>query len=105
VRRFHRGSSVSYALTAYNAHAASAVGRVDLLVRLSLYRDDRLVQSIPTTSFDVAGQSDPKRLALAGSLPLDATMESGRYVLEVAVQDNAAKARPAAQWMDFEIVD
>jgi VWFA-related protein len=107
VRRFHRGTSVSYALAVYNAHIVSATGRPDLLVRLSLYRDDRLLQSMPILSFVGEGQPDPKRLALAGSFRLGATMEPGRYVLEVAVQDKAAgsKAGPAAQWMDFEVVD
>jgi hypothetical protein len=107
VRRFHRGTSVSYALAVYNAHTVSATGRPDLLVRLSLYRDDRLLQSMPILSFVGEGQSDPKRLALAGSFRLGATMEPGRYVLEVAVQDKAAgsKAGPVAQWMDFEVVD
>jgi VWFA-related protein len=107
IRRFHRGTSVSYALSVYNAHTLSAKGHPDLLVRPSLYRDDRLLQSMPTLSFDGAGQPDSKRLALAGSFRIDATMEPGLYALEVAVQDKAAgpKAGPAAQWMDFEVVD
>ncbi len=107
VRRFNRGTSVSYSLSVYNARALSAKGHADLLVRPSLYRDDRLLQSMPTLSFDGAGQPDPRRLALVGSFRLDATMEPGRYVLEVAVQDKAAgpKAGPVAQWMDFEVVD
>jgi VWFA-related protein len=107
MRRFHRGMSVSYALSVYNARTRSDKGHPDLLVRPSLYRDDHLLQSMPTLSFDGAGQPDAKRLALRGSFSLDATMEPGVYVLEVAVQDKAAgsKSGPAAQWMDFEVVD
>jgi VWFA-related protein len=107
VRRFHRGASVSYALEIYNARTLAPSGGPQLLVRLSLFRDDRLVQSMPTLPFDGAGQPDPKRLALAGSFRLGSTMEPGRYVLEVAVQDTAAgrKAGPAAQWMDFDLVE
>jgi VWFA-related protein len=107
VRRFRRGSSVSYAVSVFNAHTRSAKGRPDLLVRPSLYRDDRLLQAMPTLSLDGAGQPDPKHLAVAGSFRIDATMEPGLYALEVAVQDRAAgpKAGPVAQWMDFEVVD
>jgi hypothetical protein len=107
MRRFHRGTSVRYALSVYNARTRSAKEHPDLLVRPSLYRDDHLLQSMPTLSFDGAGQPDPKRLAFHGSFPLDATMEPGVYVLEVAVQDKAAgsKSGPAAQWMDFEVVN
>jgi hypothetical protein len=107
VRRFHRGTSVSYALEIYNARTLAATGNPQLLVRLSLFRDDRLVQSMPTLPFDGAGQPDPNRLALAGSFRLAATMEPGRYVLEVAVQDTASgrKASPAVQWMGFDIVE
>jgi hypothetical protein len=107
VRRFHRGSAASYALAIYNARVPSAAARPQLLVRLSLYRDDRLAQAMPAMPYDGAGQADPRRLALAGSFRLGSTMEPGRYVLEVAVQDLAAgpKAGPAAQWMDFEVVE
>jgi hypothetical protein len=106
VRRFRRGTSVSYALAIYNARIAAA-GRLQLLVRLSLFCDGRLVQSMPTLPFDGAGQPDPNHLALTGSFRLGSTMEPGRYVLEVAVQDEAAgkKSGPAAQWMDFDVVE
>ena len=54
------------------AHLA-ATAHADLLVRPSLYRDDHVLQSMPTTSFDGAGQPDPKHLELAGFFRIDAT--------------------------------
>jgi VWFA-related protein len=105
VRRFRQGAQVEYLLHVYNAKPGPS-GRPQLQTQMRLFRDGRQVFAGRLQDYDASGQTDVKRLVVAGRLRLGTALAPGDYVLQIVVYDRLApeKHRMAAQWTDFEIV-
>jgi VWFA-related protein len=104
VRRFHLGSSASFAFVIYNAGAAGQAGQLTQQVRL--FRDGKIVFTGTPTPVMINGQSDPARIASGSALLLGPPLIAGDYVFQVIVTDTTDKQKPrmASQWIDFELV-
>lgn len=105
-RRFHSGMVLQYACYLFNSRIDRATGQPRLKTQLKLFRDGKEVFAGNAADYDPSGQTDLKRLPLAGALQLGSALGLGQYVLQIVVTDSAAggKARMASQWIDFEIV-
>lgn len=107
VRRFRRGSELTYRYTIYNARADSHTMLPRLRAEARLFRDGQLVSSREILPLEDSGlQLDPKRLSAKGRLVLSDDLAPGQYVLQVVVTDQMTKAPSATAWqsVDFEIV-
>lgn len=106
VRRFHAGATVAYAFAAYNCARAPETGKPALSVRLNLYRDGRLVQTVPEATVSVAPKTGGGAVGVGGTIRLGQQMQPDIYTLEVLVNDTTTttRAQRVAQWLDFEIV-
>ncbi|HVQ39390.1 MAG TPA: VWA domain-containing protein [Pyrinomonadaceae bacterium] len=106
VRQFKQGLVVIYGAFIYNAQLDKAAGRPQLQTQVRVFRDGQQVFSGKEITYDASGQTDLKRLPLAGAIQLGSTMAPGEYVIQIIVTDALAKDkhRLASQWIDFEIV-
>ena len=104
VRRFPAGSDLYYAYNLYNAIDENGNQR-DLVMDVMLFRDGKIVQTIPEAAIGAPDQSDRSRVFVGNTLRLDPELEPGHYYLQVVVSDRNVKQKgPAvAQWADFEI--
>jgi hypothetical protein len=107
VRRFRRGSSVSYAFFVYNPHVPRAPALPQVEVRSSLLREGREIVGLPPRGVDAVGQPDPQRLPVGGAIQVAPGLEAGSYSLQVVATDRLRKGDDALalQWIDFEVVD
>lgn len=106
VRRFKPGAVLDYAYVIFGAKPDKATGRPQLLTRLRLYRDGKLVYDGEPRPFDPQSQTNVKQLIAGGSLRLASDLTPGEYALQVIAVDKLAKEkdRLATGWIDFEIV-
>jgi VWFA-related protein len=104
VRRFPAGSDLYYAYNLYNAADESGNLR-DLVMDVLLFREGKLVQTVPEVPIVVTDQSERSRVFVGNTLRLDSALEPGHYHLQVVVRNRNVKQKgPAvAQWADFEI--
>ena len=107
VRRFRRGSWVSYAFNIFNAKADRADGRARLLTQVRLFRDGKPVFEGRVLPFDAHPQNLEGDIGAGGRLLLGGELPAGEYVLQMIVTDLLAKEkqRVTAQWIDFELVE
>ena len=102
---FAAGSTMEYRCTIYDGRSDRAGG---LTLRADVLRDGKLVQAGSPTSLEGAagdavpvGSVDVKGTVALGTLP------PGAYTLQIGVTPDAGararKARPATQWVDFEV--
>ena len=98
-RRFARSAKVDFLGFVYNA--AQAGGKVDLSVALRVLRDNKAVVSSPSRKLAPEAGADLARIPVTGAISLG-QLPSGRYELEVAVSDNAARTSAVERIM-FEI--
>jgi VWFA-related protein len=105
-RRFKPGAILDYAYVIYGAKPDKATGGPQLLTRLRLYRDGKLVYDGEPRPFNPESQTNFKQLIAGGSLRLASDLPPGEYALQVIAVDKLAKEkeRLAAGWIDFEIV-
>ena len=84
-----------------------AAGKVDVGVRVSLYRDGKLVFSSDDMPLDIAGYETDGAVSARGVLQLGSDLPPGDYVLRAELTDRAAKSgrQRAAEVVQFEIVD
>jgi len=89
----------------YNANSGSPQGGPQVETQMRLLRDGQQVFTGRTLKFDATGQTNLKRLSVAGRLRLGPELAPGNYVLQVTVTDTRApqERRTALQWIDFEI--
>jgi hypothetical protein len=104
IRRFLAGSDLYYAYNLYNAIEENGNPR-DLVMDVLLFREGKLVQTVPEVPIVAADQSDRSRVFVGNTLRLDPALEPGHYHLQVVVRNRNVKQKgPAvAQWADFEI--
>ncbi len=106
LRRFKRGTILSYTTEIYNAKLDSTK-KPQLQTQIKIFRDGKLVLEGKPNPFNPQGQSNPAKLQFAGALGLGNEMKPGDYVLQIVIIDNLAKAnrRLADQWVQFELTD
>jgi VWFA-related protein len=106
LRRFKRGTILSYTAEIYNAKLDSTK-KPQLQTQIKLFRDGKLILDGKPNPFNAEGQSNPAKLQFAGALGLGNEMKSGDYVLQIVIIDKLAKAkrRLADQWVQFELTD
>jgi len=105
VRRFHRGSVLSYGVAIYNAKVKNgAPPQVQTQVRM--FREGNPVFAGREQMLTLNNPTDLKRLGASGALILGSDMTPGEYVFQIVVTDLLADAkhRVATQWIDFELV-
>jgi hypothetical protein len=105
-RRFKPGAILDYAYVIYGAKPDRGTGGPQLLTRLRLYREGKLIFDGEPRPFDQHSQTNLKQLIAGGSLRLASDLTPGEYALQVIAIDKLAKEkeRLAAGWIDFEIV-
>jgi len=106
LRRFKRGTILSYSAEIYNAKFDKAQ-KPQMQTRIRLFRDGKLILDGKPSPFNAAGQNTPAKFSFAGALGLGNEMKPGDYVLQIVVIDNLAKTKnkTATQWIQFEITD
>ena len=99
LRQFKRGTVVNYGFSIYNPKLAG--GRPDISYRTSIFRNGKLI---------FEGKSQPILQSDAGppinftsALAIGSEMETGDYILQIVVTDNAAN-NTATQFVQFEII-
>jgi len=104
VRRFPAGSDLYYAYNLYNAIDENS-NRRDLVMDVMLFREGKIVQTIPEAPIGAPDRADRNRVFVGNTLRLDPALEPGHYHLQVVVRNKDVKQKgPAvAQWADFEI--
>lgn len=97
-RRFTLNSELYFSFFVYNAPANPAV-------KTKLFRDGKLVKSVPAAPVEVTKNVEPGRVLMNSSVRLTPDLEPGNYYLQVVVFDKTIdKQVPATQWVQFEIV-
>ncbi|MEP6900745.1 MAG: VWA domain-containing protein [Actinomycetota bacterium] len=106
LRRFKRGTILSYTAEIYNAKLDSTK-KPQLQTQIRIFRDGKLVLDGQPNSFNAEGQSNATKLQFAGAVGLGNEMKPGDYVLQIVIIDNLAKTkrRLADQWVQFELTD
>jgi VWFA-related protein len=101
-RRFPRTARVDFLGVVYNAaRAGGGTGAVDLSVTLRVLRDNKAVVSSPARKLAPEAGADLARIPVTGAISLG-QLPSGRYELEVGVNDNVAHTN-AVERVVFEI--
>jgi VWFA-related protein len=102
MRRFKRGTVLRYAFGVYNAKAPNQTK-----TQIRVFRDGKLFFQGKPTPLDTTGQKDLQHLSASGAFNLGNQMETGNYVLQLIVTDNAPGAKPriATQFSEFELVE
>jgi VWFA-related protein len=97
-RRFTLNSDLYFSFFVYNASA-------NLAAQTKLFREGKLVKSVPAVPVDVTKSVEPGRVLMNSSVRLTPDLEPGAYYLQVVVFDKTIdKQVPATQWAQFEIV-
>jgi hypothetical protein len=106
VRHFSPNSEVYFALMLYNATIDPATHAPNVAMEVKLFRNEKVVSSMPETPINFVNQTDLARLFTNGVIKLGGDFEPGSYYLQVVITDKAAKEKqpPVVQWVDFEIV-
>jgi len=97
-RRFTVNSDLYFAFLVYNASPK-------LTMQANLFRDGKMVKSVPAVPVDVTKTVEPGRVLLNSSVPLTPDLEPGHYYLQVVVFDRTIdKQVPLTQWAQFDLV-
>ncbi len=102
-RIFQPGDQILYGFQILNARE-DANQKPEIETYARVFRDGQQIHSGQPQALDVATQPDPKHLVGGGLLKLGANMQPGDYVVQVVVNDKAAKTT-ATQWTDFQVVE
>ena len=107
IRRFQRGTTITYGYYIYNARLDSSRRQPQLETQMRLYRDGQLVYTGKSSPLDPTGRTDMRQIIAGGTLRLGTNLQPGEYVLQVIVVDKLAgnDATLATQWVDFDLVD
>lgn len=93
--RFTRDSRLRFMTYVYNSARSTPKALPDLEVQIQVLRDEKPVFTDDWRKIEVAGQ-DVERIAYGGELGLD-TLSPGRYILQLTVNDKAAKAKASGR--------
>jgi hypothetical protein len=90
----------------YNATIDPATHSPNVAMEVKLFRNEKVVSSMPETPINFVNQTDLARLFTNGVIKLGGDFEPGSYYLQVVITDKAVKEKqpPVVQWVDFEIV-
>jgi hypothetical protein len=103
LRRVKLGSVLRYGYEVYNAKLDSSK-RPLLSTKIRVFRGGDLVLDGKPTPFDLGTQNDLAHLRVGGAVRIGDKLVAGDYILQVIVTDQAAKARIATQFVQFEVV-
>jgi hypothetical protein len=106
LRRFRRGTILSFGFVVYNAK--SEAGKPpQLTTQTRIFRDGKLFFEGSAKPINIAGQADMQRINAQNAVSLPTQMPPGDYVLQIVVTDALAKEkhRTTTQWIDFEVVN
>ena len=106
LRRFKRGTVLSYAFVVFNARL-DAADNPKLSVQIKLFCDGKPLFDGDPISVPFDGQADLQRIGAGGSLNLGAGMQAGDYILQIIVKDALAKEKQqiSTQFVQFEVVE
>ena len=104
VRRFARSGRLEYRAVIYNPAVDKSSGMPKLSAQFEIYRGDQALFQAPAAPVGTTGQTNFKRIELAGGLRLQG-LPPGDYLLRVLVTDEFAKSKnnKVEQWMDFSV--
>lgn len=102
LRRFRQGSFLSFGYTIYNAKVDRARA-ARLIGQTIVFRDGKRIYTSDRSQINTDRQADLKRIATGARLELGPALPPGEYVLQIVVEDQAAK-EIVTQWIDFEVV-
>jgi len=94
-RSFAQGSRLRFMTFIYNA-ARGPGAPADLSAQVRVYTDGRPVLSTPFRKVATDAQTDPARVPFTAELSLG-DLQTGRYVLQVTVEDRAARKTASQQ--------
>ena len=107
IARFVPGTDVTYYFAVYNPKVDAQTSRARLGLKISLWRDGKLVFESENTEIVLANQADWTRVNAVGSFRLSERAEPGAYTLQVDVVDMVETKRKegsATQYVNFEVV-
>ena len=102
LKRFHQGTSLSFAYTIYNASLDKNT-RLPKLKTTTLVLQDGVKIYSSQRAVEAAGQADLQRIATGSRLQLGTVVTPGQYALQIVVEDQISK-RTATQWTQFEVI-
>jgi VWFA-related protein len=104
-RRFHRGDSIRFDFSIYNAKTDKAT-KPGLVMDYQVYRDGKEIFVAPEKAINLGQQENLRSIDTSAVFELGKKMPPGDYVLQVIVKDLLAgeKGQLATQWTDFEIL-
>jgi VWFA-related protein len=102
LKRFHQGTSLSFAYTIYNA-SLDKTTRLPKLKTTTLVLQDGVKIYNSQRAVEAAGQADLQRIATGSRLQLGTVVTPGQYALQIVVEDQISK-RTATQWTQFEVI-
>jgi VWFA-related protein len=102
LRVFKAGTVLRYGFEAYNAVRE---GGPQLIVKVRVFRDGKLLLDGKEMTLSLEGQTDLERLKISGAISLGSGMQPGDYILQTIVTDKLAKAKQsiATQFIQFEL--
>jgi hypothetical protein len=102
LRVFKAGTVLRYGFEAYNAVRE---GGPQLIVKVRVFRDGKLLLDGKEMTLSLEGQTDLERLKISGAVSLGSGMQPGDYILQTIVTDKLAKAKQsiATQFIQFEL--
>lgn len=103
LRRFAPGASLVFGYTIYNAALDKKTNAPRLTTQTLVFRDAVKIYSSEKEKVTAADQSDLKRIAAGARLQLGPALTPGEYVVQIVVEDQAAK-RTVTQVTQFEVV-
>ncbi len=106
LRRFKRGTVLRYGFEIYNAKF-DAGQKPQLLMQTRMFRDGKLIFEGKQHPVNLSSQTDLQTIKSSSAITLGTGMQSGDYVLQIAITDNSAKEKNkiATQFVQFEIVE
>jgi len=106
LRRFKRGTILSYGVDIYNAKSSKGE-KPQLTTYVKLYRNGKTVLNSNELPIDIPEQSDFKEVYSMNSMRLGNALPVGDYILQIIVVDNQAKDKKkvASQSIEFEVVE
>ena len=104
LRRFKRGTVLSYGFTIYNAKRTGVTP--NLSYQTKIFRDGKSIFESAVRPVELLN-NDPRVVDFSAALALGTSMVPGDYVLQITVTDNLAKPKQntTTQFVQFEMVD
>jgi VWFA-related protein len=99
-KRFAHGSHLRFMTFIYNA-ATRSDSQLDLFTQVQVYKDGQAIISTPFKKLTADAQTDPARVPFTADINL-ATLQAGRYILKVTVDDRAAQ-KTVSQQTTFDV--